>query len=87
MRAISILLATLVVSGCVSGGVGIAAGQISRKSNENQVSVNKNSYMTTMDTYEIALEHCSKFGKRPELVRAAGFWDLWLQDKYSCVSN
>ncbi len=70
-----------------SGEVGISAGQISRDSNENNVGVIKNSFMTSADTYEIALTHCKKFNKTPKLVREAKVYDFWMKDQYACVSN
>ena len=70
-----------------SGDTGISAGTISRKSNDSKVFVNKNSWMTTMDTYEIALNHCAKFSKSPKLVRAASVLDFWMQDEYACVKK
>jgi len=83
---LSFLLASCGMMG-KSGDVGIAAGQISRGSNENNVAVFKNSFMTSADTYEIALTHCKKFNKTPKLVREAKMFDLWMKDRYACVSN
>ena len=81
---ISILIAA---TSCASngGGVGIAAGNIAKGADENGVSVNKNSFMTTADTYKIALTHCLKFNKTPKLTRKASSWDFWMKDQYSCV--
>jgi hypothetical protein len=84
-------LLSLVVSSCgimgERGEVGIAAGQISKDSNENKVWVNRNSFMTTADTYEVALGHCQKFGKTPKLTREAEATDFWMKDEFDCVTN
>ena len=84
-----ILLVAILSAGCMGkrGEVGIAAGQISKDSDENKVWVVKNSFMTTADTYEIALEHCQKFGRTPKLFREAKAADFWLKDEFDCVSN
>ena len=91
MKLFAIVVALAVLTGCMtntkSGDTGISAGTVSKKSNENKVFVNKNSFMTSMDTYEIALKHCSKFGKTPKLVREASALDFWMQDEYDCVSK
>lgn len=87
MRVLIIFFLSALASSCTtnSGDVGISAGTISSKSDGNKVFVNKNSFMTTMDTHEIALDHCLKYGKRPELVRKASAFDFWMQDEYDCV--
>ena len=82
---IVILTLTGCASGSKSGGFGIAAGTVSGSSSSSKVFINKNSWMTTMDTYEIALDHCLKFGKTPRLFRQASAFDLWLQDEYNCI--
>ena len=84
------ILILLLLSACATGGsgsVGIAAGQIASGADEFQVSVNKNSWMTTTDTYKIALDHCLKFNKTPKLVREASALDFWMKDEYACVSE
>ena len=88
-RFISIILTLMLLSACAGkrGEVGIAAGQISKDSDENKVWVVKNSFMTTTDTYEIALGHCQKFGKTPKLFREAKATDFWLKDEFDCVAN
>jgi hypothetical protein len=83
---LSIFMASCSMMG-KSGDVGVSAGQISKDSNENSVGVYKNSFMTSADTYEIALKHCAKFKKTPKLVRAAKMFDLWMKDQYACVTN
>jgi len=77
------------VTGCSStgGGSGIAAGTIAKGADENGVSVNKNSFMTAADTYKIALTHCLKFNKTPELSRKASALDFWMKDQYRCVKG
>ena len=77
------------VIGCSSngGGTGVAAGTIAKGADENGVSVNKNSFMTTADTYKIALAHCLKFNRTPELSRKASALDFWMRDQYRCVKG
>ena len=86
-----LVVASLALTGCMtntkSGDTGISAGTVSEKSGENKVFFNKNSFMTSMDTYEIALKHCSKFGKTPKLVREASALDFWMQDEYDCIKK
>ena len=75
------------LAGCSSsGGAGISAGSIAKGATEEAVAVNKNSFMTTTDTYKIALQHCLKFEKTPKLVREASALDFWMRDKYACVN-
>ena len=74
-----LIFALLILSGCM-------AGQIKEETaNENQVSVYKNSYMTTYDTFKTASDHCMKFNKIAKLEREASAFDLWMQDDYLCV--
>lgn len=91
MKLLIAVATSVVLTGCMtntkSGDTGISAGTVSKKSDENKVFVNKNSFMTSMDTYEIALKHCSKFGKTPKLVREASALDFWMQDEYDCIKK
>jgi hypothetical protein len=88
-KVILIVAASILLTACAGkrGEVGIAAGQILKDSDANKVWVVKNSFMTSADTYEIALEHCQRFDKTPKLFREAKNTDFWLKDEFDCVTN
>lgn len=92
MKFINFLIILFFISSCVTTNesgmkTGISAGSITSDSNENFVYVNKNSFMTTMDTYKIALDHCLNYKKSPKLIRKASALDFWMKDKYQCVKK